>query len=486
MGTKTDQQLQIVFLPYMAHGHTLPLIDIAKLFASHGSKSTIITTPFNAPLISKSIESSKSLGLEIDLLVIKFPSNEVGLPEGIENANLATTLEMKEKLYKASKLLAPQVEHILEQYHPHCLVADSLYHWSTDVAAKFGIPRIIFQGVGFFPLCASLSVILYQPHKKVSSDSEPFLIPNLPHEIKTTRNQVPAFLNLDGNTELIKLVKASIEAEERSYGSIINSFYELEPDYADHYRKVLGRKSWHIGPVSLCNKAERDKSERGRGGSVDEVHKCMNWLNSKEPNSVVYICFGSLTIFNDCQLIEIALALEASHQQFIWVVRKENNDKEELLLKEFEQRMEGKGLIIRGWAPQLLILEHEATGAFVTHCGWNSILEGVSAGVPMITWPVTGEQFYNEKLVNEIPRIGVAVGAEKWATFEEESARSEASVKREAIEKAVTEIMVGDEAREMRKRSKALREMASRAVEEGGSSYSDLTALIEELKSLRP
>ncbi|XP_062019576.1 UDP-glucose flavonoid 3-O-glucosyltransferase 7-like [Rosa rugosa] len=484
METKTDQQLHIFFLPYMAHGHTLPLIDIAKLFASHGSKSTILTTPLNAPLISKSIQSSKSLGLEIDLLVIKFPSIEVGLPEGIESANLATTREMKEKLYKACTLLAPQVEQILEQYHPHCLVADSLYHWATDLAAKFGIPRLIFHGISFFALCASMSVILYQPHLKVSSDSESFVIPNLPDEIKTTRNQVPAFLNLNGKTELIKLVKASIEAEERSYGSIVNSFYELEPDYADHYRKVLGRKSWHIGPVSLCNKAETDKSERGRGGSVDEVHECMNWLNSKEPNTVVYICFGSLTIFNDCQLIEIALALEASQQQFIWVVRKENNDKEEWLPKEFEQRMEGKGLIIRGWAPQLLILEHEATGAFVTHCGWNSILEGVSAGVPMITWPVTGEQFYNEKLVTELLRIGVAVGAEKWATFEEESAKSEASVKREAIEKAVTEIMVGDEAEEMRSRAKALREMASRAVEEDGSSFSDLTALIEELKSL--
>ena len=97
---------------------------------------------------------------------------------------------------------------------------------------------------------------------------------------------------------------------------------------------------------------------------------------------------------------------------------------------------------------------------------------------------MTGEQFYNEKLVTELLRIGVAVGAEKWATFEEESAKSEASVKREAIEKAVTEIMVGDEAEEMRSRAKALREMASRAVEEDGSSFSDLTALIEELRSL--
>ncbi|PRQ23003.1 putative flavonol 3-O-glucosyltransferase [Rosa chinensis] len=354
-----------------------------------------------------------------------------------------------------------------------------MFPWATDVAAKFGIPRIIFHGPGFFFLCASTTVMQYQPQREVLSDSESFVIPGLPDEIKMTKNKLAPFLTLDGESELIKLVKASREAEERSYGIIVNSYYELEPDYAEHYRKVLGKKSWHISPVSL-GETEKDKAERGREGSVDEVHECMNWLNSKKANSVVYICFGSLTKFGDCQLLEIALALQASRQQFIWVVKTEKNDKEEWLPEGFEQRVEGKGLIIRGWAPQLLILQHEAVGAFLTHCGWNSTLEGVCAGVPMITWPVNADQFYNEKLVTEILGIGVAIGVQKW---EHVSVKSKASVK-ETIEKALTGFMVGDEKEEIRSKVLVLRELARRAVEDGGSSFSDLTALIEELKSL--
>ncbi|CAB4320864.1 unnamed protein product [Prunus armeniaca] len=467
----------------MAQGHSIPLIDIAKLFASHGVKSTLITTPLNAPLLSKAIQSSKNLGFEIEILVIQFPAIEVGLPQGFEITSMATTHEMKEKFFKATFLLEPQIEQILDQHRPHCLVADSFFPWATDVAAKFGIPRLIFHGPGFFPLCAATIVILKEPQKKVSSDSEVFTIPNLPVEIKMTRNQVPTMLEKNADTILSKLFKESRECEERSYGIIVNTFYELEPAFADHYRKVFGRKAWHIGPVSLCNKAVGNKTEiRGMEASLDE-HECLNWLNTKKINSVVYICFGSLTNFSDPQLLEIALGLEAYGQEFIWVVKKEKKEKEEWLPEGFEQRMEGKGVIIRGWAPQVLILEHQAIGGFVTHCGWNSILEGVSSGVPMITWPVSAEQFYNEKLVTEILRIGVAVGSEKWASLVD--VKKEASVKRDAIEKAVAQVMVGDEAEEMRSRARGLRELARRAIEKGGSSYSDLNALIEELRSHR-
>ncbi|KAK6282561.1 hypothetical protein POUND7_016386 [Theobroma cacao] len=139
--------------------------------------------------------------------------------------------------------------------------------------------------------------------------------------------------------------------------------------------------------------------------------------------------------------------------------------------------MEGKGLIIRGWAPQVLILDHEAIGGFVTHCGWNSTLESVCAGVPMVTWPVAAEQFYNEKLLTQILRIGIGVGAQKWARLVGDF------VKREAIEKAVREIIVGDRADEMRSRAKALAESGRKAVEKGGSSDADLNALIQELRA---
>jgi UDP:flavonoid glycosyltransferase YjiC (YdhE family) len=141
----------------------------------------------------------------------------------------------------------------------------------------------------------------------------------------------------------------------------------------------------------------------------------------------------------------------------------------------FEKRMNGKGLIIKGWAPQVLILDHEAVGGFVTHCGWNSTLEAVTAGVPMVTWPMAVEQFYNEKFVTHILKIGVSVGVLQWS-------REGDGIKREAVEKAVSQIMVGEEAEEMRGRAKAVGEMGRRAVEEWGSSYPDFDALIEELR----
>ncbi|KAF2321089.1 hypothetical protein GH714_033782 [Hevea brasiliensis] len=180
--------------------------------------------------------------------------------------------------------------------------------------------------------------------------------------------------------------------------------------------------------------------------------------------------------------LEIAIALEASRQQFIWVRREKNNqeDEEQWLPEGFEERMEGKGLIIRGWAPQVLILDHEAIGGFVTHCGWNSTLEGITAGKPMVTWPVSAEQFYNEKLVIEVLKIGIGVGVKEWVKWHGDHVESK------AIEKAITRIMVGQEAEEMRSRSKKLGEMARQAVEEGGSSYSDFNALVEELSWRRP
>ncbi|KAF2321090.1 hypothetical protein GH714_033787 [Hevea brasiliensis] len=460
---------------------------MAKLFASRGLKTTIITTPLNSLLFSKTIERNKNFGINVDLRILKFPSVEAGLPEGCENVDSITPHEnggihLIKNFLQATSMLQEPLEKLLQECHPDCLVADMFFPWATDAAAKFGIPRLVFHGTSFFSLCTRDCINQYQPHKKVSSDSEPFLVPYLPGEIKLTRKQLPETERQEDETDLTKLVKASIESESKSFGVLVNSFYELEPAYADYYRKVLGRRAWHIGPVSLCNRGIEDKAQRGKESSIGE-HECSKWLDSKKPNSVIYICFGSVANFTASQLVEIAIALEASRQQFIWVVRREKNnqeDEEQWLPEGFEERMEGKGLIIRGWAPQVLILDHEAIGGFVTHCGWNSTLEGITAGKPMVTWPVSAEQFYNEKLVIEVLKIGIGVGVKEWVKWHGDHVESK------AIEKAITRIMVGQEAEEMRSRSKKLGEMARQAVEEGGSSYSDFNALVEELSWRRP
>lgn len=379
-----ENQVHIFFFPFMAHGHMIPTIDMAKLFASRGVKATIVTTPLNEPLVSRTIQRSKGLGFDINIKTIKFPAVEVGLPEGCENADSITSHEtqgeMTTNFFMATTMLQQPLEKLLQECHPDCLIADMFLPWTTDAAAKFGIPRLVFHGISCFSLCTSDCLNRYKPYKKVSSDSELFVVPELPGDIKFTSKQLPDYMKQNVETDFTRLIQKVRESSLKSYGIVVNSFYELESDYANFF-KELGRKAWHIGPVSLCNREFEDKAQRGKEASVDE-HECLKWLDSKKPNSVVYICFGTVANFSDSQLKEIAIALEASRQQFIWVVRKDKKakDKEEWLPEGFEKRMESKGLIIRGWAPQVVILDHEAVGGFVTHCGWNSTIEGIAAG----------------------------------------------------------------------------------------------------------
>ncbi|KAK2665040.1 hypothetical protein Ddye_003614 [Dipteronia dyeriana] len=479
------RQIHIFFFPFMAHGHMIPTVDMAKRFGTRGVKTSIITTPANASLFSNTIQRSNDLGIEMDLKLIKFPCVEVGLPEGCENIDavtkIGTGMDVFINFLKATAMLQEPLEQLLRECKPDCLVADMFFPWATDAAAKFGIPRLVFHGTGFFSLCTMACMTIYEPHKQVSSDSEPFVVPGLPGDIKLTRKQLSDMMKSNEETAFTKIIKASKESELKSYGVVVNSFYELESAYADYYRNVLGRKAWHIGPLSLCNRNLEDKASRGKQASIDD-NECLKWLSYKKPDSVVYICFGSVANFNSDQLMELAMGLEASGQDFIWVVRKDKKGEEaneDWLPEGFEKRMEGKGLIIRGWAPQVLILEHEAVGGFVTHCGWNSTLEGVTAGVPLVAWPVSAEQFYNEKLVTQVLKIGVSVGVQQWARLVGDF------VKRDAIEKAVKEIMVGDRAGAMRSRAKELGKMARRAIEKEGSSYFDLNGLIDELRLSR-
>ncbi|TXG64252.1 hypothetical protein EZV62_011246 [Acer yangbiense] len=432
---------------------------MARLFARQGVKATIVTTPGNATLFTKTIERERELGVDISFRTIEFPCAEAGLLEACDNVNSITSSIMEMNFYKAITLLQQPFEQLLEECRPNCLVADIMISWATEAANKFGIPRLCFQGTGFFALSVYYSLKQHEPHKSVTSDSKPFVVPGLPDKVKLTRHQLANSFKVEQKKEVAELVKQGIQAEMTSQGVLVNSFYELEPAYVEHYRNVIGKKAWHIGPVSLCNRDANDKAQRGDIASIDE-HECLRWLESKQPNSVLYICFGSMVRFSAAdQLSEIAIGLEASSQNFIWVVKKEDGEKEEWLPEGFETRVEGRG--------------------FMTHCGWNSTLESVTAGVPMVTWPLSAEQFYNEKLVTDVLKIGVGVGSQEWSHWTEER---RSIVKRDDVNIAVTKLMVGEDAEEMRNRAMELKEMAKRAIEEGGSSYSDLHALLEELK----
>ncbi|KAI3921632.1 hypothetical protein MKW92_018831 [Papaver armeniacum] len=471
------QQLHGFFFPLMAYGHMIPMFDVARMFAARGVKATIITTPINASTFSKKAERDRLSGLDINIQILRFPTEEAGLPEGCENVNDIDGPEMIPNFFNAINMLQEPLEKLFEEFHPDFIVADMFLYWATESAGKFGIPRFVFHGTNIFCQCVEHSLNLYKPDQGIASDTEAFVVPGLPDKIEMTRLQVPDHLKLDSPfSEMLVKIR---ESEIKSYGVLVNSFYELEPAYADYYRNVMGRRAWQIGPVSLLNRNTVDKAQRGKQSAVDE-HYVLNWLDSKEPNSVLYICFGTSRM-NNAQLLEIAMALEDSSVSFVWVIRTTGSNKDERFLPEgYEEKNGRKGMIIREWAPQVLILDHPSVGGFMTHCGWNSTLEGVSAGVPMITWPLFAEQFHNEKLVTQVLKTGIPAGAGKWQQWLE---TKEVSVHKEKIEEAI-QLLMGDgkEAKEMRRKAKELGEMARKAVEDGGSSYTEFTSLIEELK----
>ncbi|XP_068655582.1 probable UDP-glucosyl transferase 73B6 [Aristolochia californica] len=471
MGSEV-RQLHVFLFPFMAHGHMLPMIDIAKLLAARGVRSTIVLTPGNACLFENSVDRAKKAGYPIEVHLLRFSSSGTGLPEGGENFDYVSNSAETLKLINAVKNLEEPFNQLVEEQRPDGIISDMFLPWTVKVSDKLGIPRLVFYGTSYFSLCVGDSLRRFSPEKNVKSDTEPFLVPGLPDPIELTKSQLPSV----SDTLLSGLMTEVVEADSKSYGVIQNSFYELEPSYVEHYRKETGKKAWSVGPVSLCNAKMVEMADRETNTS-SESNEALRWLDVQKPSSVLYVCFGSLCKFSPAQLAETAMALESSGCPFIWVKKKS-----EVLPEGFEERIKEKGFIINGWAPQILILNHLAIGGFMTHCGWNSILEGITAGLPMITWPAFAEQFYNEKFVTKVLKIGVGVGTILWVPWEQED---KPIIEREVIQEAVRSIMVdGEEAKRMRKKAKELAAMAKMAVQKGQSSYVDLSCLIEELRMI--
>ena len=486
MDSQTRQQLSVTFLPFLAPGHLNPMIDTARLFARHGVNVTIITTPANALPYQKLIDNDFSLGYHIRIHLVPFPAAQVGLPEGVESMKDATSLEILDRISDGISILKSQIEVLFQDLQPDCIVSDMFYPWTVEAAAKLGIPRIFFSISSYLSDCAAHSVRKHRPQERLVSDTDKFTIPGFPHRIEMTPLQLADWERVPSEgSDYFGEIFAS---ESRSYGALYNSFHELEGDYKQLHRSIVGVKSWSIGPVSVwVNKEEGQKVEKEHKEELPEEPEWLTWLNTKQNESVIYVNFGSLTRLPQAQLVELAHGLEHSGHSFIWVVRKKDgSENEDSFLQEFEKKMKEKkkGFIIWNWAPQLLILDHPAIGGTVTHCGWNSILESVSSGLPMITWPMFAEQFYNEKLLVDVLKIGVPVGAIEnkfWISLGED-----AVVGREEIVKVV-ELLMGSsqESKEMRKRARKLSDAAKRTIEEGGHSYNNLTQLIDELKSLK-
>ncbi|KAF5480442.1 hypothetical protein F2P56_001191 [Juglans regia] len=468
------KKAELVFIPAPGMGHLLSTLQFAKRLLDREDCFSITVLVINAPFgptnhgLVQSIAASDTRVRFIHLPQIDPPPKELFF-RSVEK--FITDFIEKYRSHVKEAI----INHVLSASLPLAgLVVDMFCSSMIDVAHELGVPSYVF----FTANAAIFGFMLYLPtrHDQVriefrETDPES-VIPSYVNPVPP--GALPSFaLNKEGGH--ISMANHGRKFKEAD-GIIINTFSELESHAVSSFFNGIIPPIYTVGPII-------DLEGKTPSGDKQAKHEeIMKWLDDQPPSSVVFLCFGSWGSFGEPQLKETALGLERSGHRFLWSVRLTSQDDylakptdaqnlEQILPPGFLKRTRGIGMIC-GWAPQVEVLAHKAIGGFVSHCGWNSILESLWHGVPIATWPLYAEQQTNAfQMVRD---LGLAVELKIDYRL-----GSSMLVMAEEIEKAVRCLMEADS--EVRKRVKEMSEKSREAVIEGGSSYASLGRLIEAI-----
>jgi UDP-glucosyl transferase 73C len=245
MASQSNQQ-HFLLVPFMSQSHLIPFIEMAKLFALNGVIVTVVLTPLNAERFNMVIDQAKALNLKIHFQLLPFPCVEAGLPKGCENMDALPSPKYQPLFFAACNMLKEPLENWLSELEklPSCIVSDICLPWTSNVASKFNIPRVVFHGISCFTLLCSHNINLSKVHERVDSMSTLFVVPNLPDKIEFTKAQLPEAMKQDSKAwkEAIDQFK---ESELSAQGILVNTFEELEKNYVRGYENIA-EKVWCI------------------------------------------------------------------------------------------------------------------------------------------------------------------------------------------------------------------------------------------------
>nr|WCF97137.1 glycosyltransferase 1 [Carthamus tinctorius] len=457
----------VAIVPSPGMGHLIPLVEFAKrLLINHNISSTFII-PNEGPLSKSQKDFLDSLPNGLNHLILP-PINLNDLP-------LDTRMETRITLMVTRSLpsLRDAFRSLVEEKKMVALFVDLFGTDALDVAVEFGVSPYVF----FPSTVMALSLFLHLPKldEMVSCEfrelAEPVQIPGcIPVRGQDLLDPVQ-----DRKNDAYKWVLHNAKRYRMAEGIVVNSFKELEGGALEALLTDEPGKPrvYPIGPVI----------QTGSGGELNGS-ECLKWLDGQPCGSVLYISFGSGGTLSSNQLNELAMGLELSEQRFLWVVRSPNdlpnatyfnshgkNDPLGFLPKGFLERTKKNGLVVPSWAPQAQILGHSSTGGFLTHCGWNSILETVVHGVPMIAWPLYAEQKMNAVSLTEGMKLALRP-----------KAGEDGIVGRVEIARVVKGLLEGEEGKEVRSRIRDMKDAAAKVLSKDGCSTKILDELASKLK----
>lgn len=449
-----NEAAHVIFLPYPSQGHINPLLQFAKRLASKGVKATLATTYYTV----KSIRAP-NVGVE--------PISDGFDERGFSQAS-STDVYLKAFRDNGSRTLSQLIHKYKDSSFPvNCVVYDSFLPWALDVAKENGI-----YGASFFTNSATVCAIFCRIHRgmislPVTQDETPLLLPGLP---PLNLPDLPSFVKAPESYPAYLAMKLRQYSNlEKADWVFCNTFEKLEGQAAKAVSDLWTGKL--IGPmVPSAFLDGRIKGDKGYGASLWNPlgGETIEWLDTKPRESVVYVSFGSMVSLTAEEMEEIGLGLKCSNLDFIWVVRESQIEK---LPSDFSHSTKEKGLIVT-WCNQLEILAHPAIGCFVTHCGWNSTLEGLSLGVPMIGVPKWADQLTDAKFIEEIWGVGVRA-----------KENEKGIVRREELISCLKQVMEEGERRlEIRRNASKWKDLAKEAISEGGSSDKCINEFVERLK----
>nr|CAB3452459.1 unnamed protein product [Digitaria exilis] len=460
-----DDLRRVLLFPLPYQGHINPMFQLAGLLHSRGFAITVFHTHFNAPDASR----------HPDYHFVPVPGDG-GMPTPAGDSSPDTVQATVKHVLAVNRaceapfrellagLLARQPE---REEDVACLVADAHLMTMLDVARELGVPTMALRTSSaarfrFFTAFPMLCDKGYLPAQSSSELDDAPVVELPPYRV----GDLPSACSAAAHVNMREVISRAVTAVMTSSGLILNTFDALESDELASLRRDLPTAVplFDVGPLHKLSPAASSSLLRQDRG-------CIDWLDAQPQGSVLYVSFGSLASMSSSDFEETAWGIAGSGRHFLWVLRPglvpgAGAGEPPPLPDGFDAAAGGRCVVVR-WAPQEEVLAHAAVGAFWTHCGWNSTVEAVCAGVPMLCSPCIGDQMGNARYVVDVWRNGLMLAG--------------GEIERGKV--AAVAALMGEGADELRRRAMELKSSAAESIGEAGSSSIMVDKLVSHIRS---